>query len=36
MMKKERNIDADIEVNTQLLLNGHVEVQATIGPNVFL
>jgi hypothetical protein len=36
MMKKERNIDADIEVNTQLLPNGHVEVQATIGPNVFL
>jgi hypothetical protein len=36
MMKKERSIDTDIEVNTQLLPNGHVEVQATIGPNVFL
>jgi hypothetical protein len=36
MMKKERNIDADIEVDTKLLPNGHVEVQATIGPNVFL
>jgi hypothetical protein len=36
MIKNERNIDTDIEVNTKQLPNGHVEVQATIGPNVFL
>ncbi|HEY6969754.1 MAG TPA: toll/interleukin-1 receptor domain-containing protein [Candidatus Angelobacter sp.] len=36
MLKKERNIDAEIEVTTNLLQEGHVEVQAKIGPNIFL
>jgi hypothetical protein len=36
MIKKERNIDTEIDVKTKLLPDGHVEVQATIGPNVFL
>ena len=36
MLKKERNIDAEIEVTTKLLPDSHVEVQAKIGPNIFL
>ena len=37
MLKKERNIDAEIEVTTKPPRgDGHVEVQAKIGPNVFL
>lgn len=36
MLKKERNIDAEIEVTTKMLPDEHVEVQAKIGPNVFL
>jgi hypothetical protein len=36
MMKKERNIDATVDVTTKPLPDGIVEVQAKIGPNVFL
>jgi len=36
MIKKERNIDTEIQTTTKLLPDGHVEVQATIGPNVLL
>ena len=36
MLKKERNIDSEIDVTTKMLPNDQVEVQATIGPNVFL
>jgi TIR domain len=36
MLKKERNIDAEIEVTTKSVPNGHVEVQVKIGPNVLL
>jgi hypothetical protein len=35
-IKKERNIDAEIEVASKPLADGWVEVQATIGPNIFL
>ncbi|HEV2134488.1 MAG TPA: hypothetical protein VGR47_09495 [Terracidiphilus sp.] len=35
MIKTERNIDAEIEVETRMLLNGHVEVDAAVGPNKF-
>lgn len=36
MLKKEKNIDAEIEVTTKLLAEDRVEVQAKIGPNIFL
>jgi hypothetical protein len=36
MLKKEKNIDAEIEVTTKPQQDGRVEVQAKIGPNVFL
>ena len=34
-LKKEGNIDAEIEVPTKALTDGHVGVQAKIGPNIF-
>ena len=36
MLKKERNMDAEIEVTSKMLDNGSVEVQAKVGPNVLL
>jgi hypothetical protein len=36
MIKKERNIDAEIEVATKPLPDGKTEVQAKVGPNIFL
>ena len=36
MMKKERNIDAEIVIASRQLPDGVVEVQATLGPNGFL
>jgi Trypsin-like peptidase domain len=36
MLKKERNIDAEIDVGSELLADGDVDVRVTIGPNVFL
>jgi hypothetical protein len=36
MLMNERNIAAEIDVATRMLPEGLVEVQATVGPNVFL
>jgi len=36
MLKKERNIEAAIDVTTRMLPDNKVEVQAKVGPNVFL
>jgi hypothetical protein len=35
-LKKERNIDAEIEISTRRLENGLFEVRVQIGPNIFL
>jgi hypothetical protein len=35
-LKKERNIDADIQVSSKTRPDGRVEVRASVGPNVFL
>jgi hypothetical protein len=36
MIKNERGIDAQIEITSELLSSGHVNVQAKVGPNVLL
>jgi hypothetical protein len=35
-LKKERNIDADIQISSKTRGDGRVEVRAIVGPNVFL
>jgi hypothetical protein len=36
MIKKERNIDTEIETSSKVMPDGRIEVQVQIGPNIFL
>ena len=36
MMKNERGIEAEIEIRSERMPNGHVSVEAKVGPNVLL